>query len=502
MVDNHIQAMVKRTDKSQTEYYTEVSVEHKETNKTAKEIFSAVLNRLKRLGGILRNACPTFKSERAARMASSCAISCVLVAIVVVLLASVCSIGYTVTVKGQEIGTLRNRKDYESVLSEINKEISYVAGSEFSPAEEPVIRKGLIPKNSFTKKEDLKEQLKATSSDMVPAYAIYSGDEIVVALANEDAALAVLNSYKDSFVEGKDLAIASFCDSVTVSRRFVPKDALKTEDGAAKVLKNGRMINYELKEGESLSDVADCYGVTVNAILQSNAITNPNKPEPGIIKIPTGKPLLYVKTIEKQSIEESIPFNTIEKEDPERYEGNIFVEQEGSEGTRVVEAYVTSINGIEMSRNILSDNVLSTAVDKIVCKGTKERPASVGTGLMATPASGTLTSRYGSRWGRNHTGIDIAAPTGTAIYAADNGVVTYAAYNNGGYGYMIQIDHGNDIKTYYAHCSELLVQEGNTVAKGDLIAKVGNTGRSTGAHLHFEVRVNGSPADPSAYLAE
>ena len=144
--------------------------------------------------------------------------------------------------------------------------------------------------------------------------------------------------------------------------------------------------------------------------------------------------------------------------------------------------------------------MISTSVDQVVAKGTKERPAYVGTGLMTTPTNGTLSSRYGARWGRNHNGIDISAPVGTAIYAADNGIVTYAAYNNGGYGYMIQIDHGEGIMTYYAHCNELLVEEGAVVKKGDLIARVGNTGRSTGAHLHFEVRVNGTPADPSAYL--
>ena len=116
------------------------------------------------------------------------------------------------------------------------------------------------------------------------------------------------------------------------------------------------------------------------------------------------------------------------------------------------------------------------------------------------PANGTMTSRFGSRWGRNHNGIDMSAPVGTAIFAADNGTVTYSEFNDGGFGYLIKIDHGNGLETYYAHCSELLVEAGTVVKKGDLIARVGNTGRSTGAHLHFEVRLNDTPIDPLNYI--
>jgi len=117
------------------------------------------------------------------------------------------------------------------------------------------------------------------------------------------------------------------------------------------------------------------------------------------------------------------------------------------------------------------------------------------------PSDGVLTSRFGSRWGRKHNGIDISADVGTNIYAADNGTVIYSQYNDGGFGYLLQIDHGNGVVTYYAHCNELLVPAGAVVAKGDVIATVGNTGRSTGPHLHFEVHKNGCPVDPTQYYS-
>ena len=115
------------------------------------------------------------------------------------------------------------------------------------------------------------------------------------------------------------------------------------------------------------------------------------------------------------------------------------------------------------------------------------------------PTSGVLTSRFGARWGRTHTGIDVGAPTGTAIKAAAGGTVIFSGWK-GTLGKLVVISHGNGIQTYYGHCSSLLVSAGDTVAAGQLVAKVGNTGRSTGPHLHFEIRVNGSAINPIKYV--
>jgi murein DD-endopeptidase MepM/ murein hydrolase activator NlpD len=115
------------------------------------------------------------------------------------------------------------------------------------------------------------------------------------------------------------------------------------------------------------------------------------------------------------------------------------------------------------------------------------------------PVQGTLTSPYGMRWGRMHEGIDIGAPMGTPIYAAAGGTVIYAGWE-GGYGNLIVIDHGNGLATAYGHQSQLAASSGQTVGRGQLIGYIGSTGHSTGPHLHFEVRVNGTPVDPLSYL--
>jgi murein DD-endopeptidase MepM/ murein hydrolase activator NlpD len=113
----------------------------------------------------------------------------------------------------------------------------------------------------------------------------------------------------------------------------------------------------------------------------------------------------------------------------------------------------------------------------------------------------SLSSPFGYRWGRAHEGTDLAADCGTPIYAAHAGTVVLARYN-GGFGLAVFIDHGNGIQTVYGHSSELLVSEGQEVAAGDPIARVGNTGYSFGCHLHFEVHIDGQAVDPVPWLKE
>ncbi len=117
------------------------------------------------------------------------------------------------------------------------------------------------------------------------------------------------------------------------------------------------------------------------------------------------------------------------------------------------------------------------------------------------PSAGILTSGYGWRWGRMHRGIDIAGPIGTPIFAAAPGVVTYAGWNDGGYGNLVEIEHPDGSLTVYAHNDRILVNEGQKVAQGEQISEMGTTGRSTGPHLHFEIHPNGQGAvNPMALL--
>ena len=129
--------------------------------------------------------------------------------------------------------------------------------------------------------------------------------------------------------------------------------------------------------------------------------------------------------------------------------------------------------------------------------GPKEDPFA-STGKFIQPTQGVLTSEFGSRWGRKHNGIDIGNDAGTEILAADSGRVVYAGWMDG-YGNYVIIDHGSGLETAYAHCSELVVSEGDCVMQGERIAYMGSTGNSTGSHLHFEIKREGVFQNPMEY---
>ena len=139
---------------------------------------------------------------------------------------------------------------------------------------------------------------------------------------------------------------------------------------------------------------------------------------------------------------------------------------------------------------------LSSRIQTSQSSATPVRPS--GGGLM-WPVSGPVTSPFGWRWGRMHEGIDIAVPTGTPVHAAASGRIIIAGWM-GGYGNLVVIDHGGGLSTAYGHNSSFAAGVGGSVSQGQVVAYAGSTGHSTGSHVHFEVRVNGSPVDPLGYL--
>lgn len=160
---------------------------------------------------------------------------------------------------------------------------------------------------------------------------------------------------------------------------------------------------------------------------------------------------------------------------------------------------------IKVAKADITDEI-ETAVEKKEKEEAKQREIEShsvkGVYFKVTPVSGIITSRFGNRESirsYGHTGLDIAAPAGTPIKAAADGTVIFSGYS-GGYGYVVKLDNGNGVQTYYGHCSKLYVSAGEKVEAGDVIAAVGSTGNSTGNHLHFEVRVNGTEVNPQNYL--
>lgn len=214
---------------------------------------------------------------------------------------------------------------------------------------------------------------------------------------------------------------------------------------------------------------------------------------------------LNVKTVSKVSFEAPIAFSTKTLKTSTEYVGYSKITTPGVQGVAAKTELVETVNGSESSREVLSNEVLVEPVTQVVVKGTAINMASATEKAQAKSAGFIVplnTYVYISAYwgdGRNHKAIDFAGDRGTAIFAAQSGTVTFAGYQ-GNYGYLVEIDHGNGLKTRYAHCNALCVKAGQVVSQGQQIATMGNTGRSTGDHLHFEVLKNDKQVNPASYI--
>ncbi len=250
---------------------------------------------------------------------------------------------------------------------------------------------------------------------------------------------------------------------------------------------NGKEFVYvEIEEEISLEKV--------NSENRSNSLPllSVEEAEKEILAGDEGESYITVVTVEEDAVYESIEFEEEYEPDENLYIGQQEIETQGEEGCIEITREIVRENGEQVEDEVVNEKVIKEPKQQVVRTGTKS--------ILEMPIDDVcISSEYGQRWGRMHEGTDFAAQQGSSIYAAESGTVYYAGYC-GDYGKLVRIDHGNGMQTYYAHCSELLVCEGQKVTRGEKIALVGSTGRSTGPHLHFEVIVNGSCVDPVTVL--
>ncbi len=233
------------------------------------------------------------------------------------------------------------------------------------------------------------------------------------------------------------------------------------------------IVSHEVSPGETLWDIARAYGTDVSSISRSNQLRG-DLIRPGqVLVVPTAKGVVHsvsrgetlwdIGRLYGVSVETIAQANRLQ--DPGRLAPGTLLLIPGVEGPRL---------------------------ERVVVGGRLQR-------VFSWPVQGWISSDYGWRWGRLHEGIDIAVPTGTPVRAAAPGRVVFARWG-GGYGYLVAIDHGSRVVTRYAHNSRLAVREGQWVRRGQVIAYSGNTGNSTGPHVHFEIRFRGRAVDPRPYL--
>ena len=269
---------------------------------------------------------------------------------------------------------------------------------------------------------------------------------------------------------------------------------------------------YKVQAGDTLWAIAQKNDLTFRELCELNtnfkgaALTETSNIQAGDELIVTKQEaLLEVRITKVETREEEIPFGTETTQSNEYTKGTTKTLQEGQNGLRrVTMQNVYDTNGALLEQTILSTETIREPVNKKVVVGTKKvtkygAAAYIGgSGQFIWPVPGY---RNCSRWySSGHKGVDICASAGTPIYASAGGTVTKAGYNKAGagtgYGYSVIISHSGGYTTVYAHCLSLAVSAGQTVRQGQLIGYLGSTGRSTGNHCHFEIRLNGSYIPP------
>lgn len=199
--------------------------------------------------------------------------------------------------------------------------------------------------------------------------------------------------------------------------------------------------------------------------------------------------------VQKQEIEyKTYTEKAIYVKSDQLYKGEKKVVQKAKTGIISLTNVVEYANGEVEKCETIQKEVIQKAVPKKVLCGTKERPT-----FIYPLEGGRFTSPFGMRWGRLHAGVDWACSIGTPVKASSDGIVIQAGWMNG-YGNCVTISHANGMATRYGHMSQVKVQVGQKVSQGELVGLSGNTGRSTGPHLHFEIHKNGTATDPLPYL--
>ena len=443
---------------------------------------------------------------------------------------------YEIIIDGEGFAVIESREEALAVLEEIAKKyLPEDGGLTLNIAEIPSEEGKLaeVEKESQITTEGnlqdtLEPQLDEEGREIVDVEAALPEEEVNEAVTVGEITVAPIiennEENKDAQKISRELKGLNFNQEVNIRNVYVPKEEILTLNEAEEVLlgHTQEILEYELQEGDNIWDIAMKYGTTMEHILEINPqIEDETKMQIGeVIKLEVPEPILSIVTVTETTFKELIPAEIQYVWFSHLYEGDTRIYQEGNDGLKEVTVDVTKVNGKEVSRMAINENVLKEAKIKVIAYGTKEKPVEKETSSSTNSSSGAsasvssssgrfmhplngkgrLSSTYGSRWGTFHYGIDLAASAGTPIYAAAKGEVIYSGFNSGGYGKLIIIDHGNGYQTYYAHCSSLYVNVGDYVSKGQNIAGVGSTGNSTGNHLHWEVRMDGTPVNPYSYI--
>ena len=415
-----------------------------------------------------------------------------------------------VSVSGEEIGIVSGENVFEEAREEVRQRIE-LTDSETELSYNPVYTLRIVSdEDSYATAQTIADRLLISShEELGDAYGVYVDGEFVGAVEDKDAIIKAMNDGLAKYAAGLDDMVNEvyYTKSITYQEGIYLKESLTPEEQMVRKLTATTVeeSRYVVRKSDSPQLIAATHGMTEKELLRLNPRIERFFKEGMLLKVYTYSraiPIAYTKTMNVTSY---INYGSVKVETSALNLGVEKVISKGVLGERTSEVLVTYVDDTESSREILSTAITKRPVPEQIGIGTyKAEPASSktvlsGSGKFGWPVNGGyISDHFGGE--RRHKGLDIAAPTGTEIYAAEGGTVYRAGWNSGGYGNYVIIDHPDGYRTLYGHASSVVAYEGQVVEKGQLIAYVGSTGDSTGPHCHFEVRINNICQNPEDYL--
>ncbi|MEG2676881.1 MAG: peptidoglycan DD-metalloendopeptidase family protein [Oscillospiraceae bacterium] len=413
-----------------------------------------------------------------------------------------------ISYNGQTVGFVQDESVYDSARKIIQNRM--VAATQKTWKSDAAINIAVVPDDEIVTQDIMAESLLSVSGEEIAqATGLYVGGEFYGATSAgallTDAVNSIIQPQREYAAQlGGDVDV-KFAREVELVDGVYPATSIVSFDTLNGLLNSQDKsdIYYTAVGGESSADVAIKNGISLDKMNELNGSVDNILTEGTRVLVARGEQLMRVKAIKQVITTQTVRFKTNVTRDPRFLVGYMLPVTNGEDGERTIVSEIEYENGVEIGETILSDDTREP-VDEEIIIGIRQEDGSTSTAVgdiskkLVWP---TGAYQFISRgWSSYHFGVDIAGAYGTPIYAADNGVVTLATSIPWDYGTYVIIDHQNGLQTVYGHNSQNLVEVGDVVSRGQLIALMGSTGRSTGNHLHFETRWLNAKTDPAQYL--
>ena len=418
---------------------------------------------------------------------------------------TVYSPSYVVTVNGSDLGIVADPVVFERAVDHVENRASSILGHDFELDHQVEYSFALTQESDLTPISAFETYLFNQIGEVMKSYVLTVDGQFIGAAADKAQLENMLENLAAPYTTEYTTSV-SYVEDVKISYQYISSDVMQDMVSMEEILSANTTgeTTYEVVKGDTYSGIAHANDLSLDELMALNPEASLDRLMIGdVLTVKKTIPYLSIRTVDTVTYNEVIKRPVEEVEDDTMYQGERKILTAGTDGEALVTANITYVNGYEEGREKVSSSTLVEPTTEVVAVGTKVRPRTMPTGTFKWPVSGRISSYFGYRtiFGTYsyHGGIDIATSYGNSIRASDGGTVVWSGYK-GTYGYLVIIDHGNGVQSYYGHNSKLLVSAGDKVYQGQTIARAGSTGRSTGTHCHFEIRINGTRVNPLSYL--